>query len=202
VNLNYTSTDVNLIGNPGNFNDNQSRVSILLIKQSPRSGRVVPESHSETDPRSVSLIRTQVRSGIWKISSFFFALPICLHDQVGNTISHSEFESERDKKDAAIIRLYMSLFSVSKLIQLFYPVSKATFDSLIRPSEPLFMRRVVDRMKELFPSLIARYLPWVTSIPLELGLEWTPRWTSQLTMVRSANGKGRPQVSVPIRASS
>jgi len=65
----------------------------------------------------------------------------------------------------------MSLFSVSKLIQLFYPVSKATFDSLIRPSEPLFMRRVVDRMKELFPSLIARYLPWVTSIPLELGLE-------------------------------
>ena len=26
VNLNYTSTDVNLIGNPGNFNDNQSRV--------------------------------------------------------------------------------------------------------------------------------------------------------------------------------
>lgn len=80
--------------------------------------------------------------------------------------------------DAAIIQLYLSLFSVSKLIALAPKVSKNTFATIIAPSDLESIQSVSSEMRALLKPLLVRYIPGIETIPLKQGLRFIPTWKS------------------------
>ena len=101
--------------------------------------------------------------------------------------------------DARIIQLYMSLFTVSKLIPLAKKIDKTLFTSIVSPSDLDTITTMVAEMKPKFRLLLSRYVPHVDSIPLFQGLEFTPTWKAVPTgqwyrnlMKGSADSEGKP----------
>lgn len=78
--------------------------------------------------------------------------------------------------DASIIQLYMSLFSLSKLIPLAKKVDASLFASIVSPPSSGSLSRVVSDMSRHAESLLRRYVPHISSIPLFQGLEFMPTW--------------------------
>lgn len=56
-------------------------------------------------------------------------------------------------------------------------VSRKTFDSIIRPwDDPDSILSLVSQVKSKLPTLVSRYMPWLTTIPLNQGMTWDPTW--------------------------
>ncbi|KAL5732916.1 hypothetical protein ACOSQ2_032608 [Xanthoceras sorbifolium] len=69
------------------------------------------------------------------------------------------FESKRDEQEGEI-RIF-----------------KSTFDSISRPwDNPESVLEQVAKIKWDLPSLVQRYLPRVSTIPLHQGMCWEPTW--------------------------
>lgn len=82
-------------------------------------------------------------------------------------------------RDPVIIQLYMSLFSVSKLIPLAPRVTKKTFESIVTPVTDLdSLIFLVSDLKDTINLLIRRYLPFVHTLPLNQGFQFVPTWKS------------------------
>lgn len=80
--------------------------------------------------------------------------------------------------DPAIVRLYMSMCTLSKVVLLAKPVSKDTFQTIVTPFD---IDSVVGMVSDIVPSiksLLDRYVPKARSIPLNQGLEFVPTWKS------------------------
>jgi len=83
-----------------------------------------------------------------------------------------------DRADG-LVRMYLSFFSLTKVIPLAKRVSKETFSSIITPltqDEEESVNNMANVIKQLFPVLVSRYIPWVTTIPLKQGMTWLPTW--------------------------
>lgn len=103
-----------------------------------------------------------------------------------------------------IVRLYMSLFSVSKLITLAPRVRRSTFQSLIEPSDLESISTVFRFRNEAQywfgnGKLVIRYIPGVKRIPLWQGLRFVPTWKSvpsnawyKKLLRKSGDKDGRP----------
>ena len=90
---------------------------------------------------------------------------------------HRKIITRRDHRADRIVRVYLSFFSLSKVIKLAKPISRSTFDSIIKPQGDIDrVKMVLQEVKESFPRLQRLYLPWVHTIPCNLGLEWIPSW--------------------------
>lgn len=90
---------------------------------------------------------------------------------------HRKMIYRRDDKADFLVRLYLSWFSLSKLVRLCPPVSAETFKSIITPVEDdSKVMRVVNELSDNFKSLIKTYMPWISSIPVEQGFRWVPTW--------------------------
>ena len=72
-----------------------------------------------------------------------------------------------------VIQLYMSFFTVSRLIPLAKKIDKSLFDSIITPGPLESVKDVIYEMKSSFPGLLERYIPDLKSIPLNQGLEYS-----------------------------
>lgn len=82
-------------------------------------------------------------------------------------------------RDPTYIQMYMSLFSVSKLIPLAPRVSKKTFESITTPVADIdSVISLVSDIKGVINLLIRRYMPWIRTIPLNQGLRFVPTWKS------------------------
>lgn len=77
-----------------------------------------------------------------------------------------------------MVQLYLSVFSLSKLIQLAHRVSKRTFASIVTP-HPEPNLSVVFKYRL---GLIFRYVPGIKSIPLKQGFEFVQVWKSVPSM--------------------
>lgn len=77
-----------------------------------------------------------------------------------------------------MIRLYMSLFSVSNLIPLAPRVRRSLFLSISDPSNLESISAVASEMRPRLGSLLRRYVPAIDRIPLKQGMRFIPTWKS------------------------
>lgn len=88
------------------------------------------------------------------------------------------------RKDAtadSLVRFYLTVFALGRIIPCAKPVSKSTFESIVTPLSEDVMSRVLGLLGEVKPhlkNLVLRYIPWVTTIPLNQGIRWKPVWSS------------------------
>ena len=58
-----------------------------------------------------------------------------------------------------VVRFYLSLFSINKVIKLAKKVTKALFEPIITPADLDSVQEIVGEMKVFLPDLLSRYLP-------------------------------------------
>jgi hypothetical protein len=75
-----------------------------------------------------------------------------------------------------LVRCYLSFFSLSKVICLAKRVDKATFASIVTPYDTDSVLPVVNEIKSNMKSLITRYVPDISKLPLHQGMTWDPTW--------------------------
>lgn len=75
---------------------------------------------------------------------------------------HRRMIYRRDAKADMLVRLYLSWFSLSKLVRLSKRVSRATFSSIITEiADQAPVLSILGEMKTVFNSLVSIYMPWV-----------------------------------------
>lgn len=90
---------------------------------------------------------------------------------------HRAMIRRRDEKSDLLVKLYLSIFSLSKVITLAKKVDKSTFASIVTPVTDMdSVLELVGSIKECFNRLVNRYVPWIKRIPLEQGLTFEPTW--------------------------
>nr|CBJ20730.1 hypothetical protein [Beta vulgaris subsp. maritima] len=66
-----------------------------------------------------------------------------------------------------LVKIWLSLLNLSKIIKLAKRVDFSTFASIVSPwKDPEKGVQAVNRVAETLPQLVGRYLPWVSRIPL------------------------------------
>lgn len=71
-----------------------------------------------------------------------------------------------------LVKFYLSLFSINRIIPTCTAVSRKTFDSVVTPMSPDVMEssdRLRERLVSKLPLLIDRYLSWIRTLSLEQG---------------------------------
>lgn len=100
--------------------------------------------------------------------------------------------SRRDDRADALVKIYLSVFTIAKLIKLAKPVTTGTFESIVTP--PLQLRRMVeyarDTLEPRVPDLLRRYIPDISRIPLKQGITWDPTWKATASKMRSFHLEG------------
>lgn len=101
---------------------------------------------------------------------------------------HRKVIMRKDDKADTLVQLYLSFFTLSRVIPLAKRLSVRILDSIVTPPKFLQTERAFDMMKilQLFNQihhifcswrvLLPRYLPSLTSIPLNQGIRWIPTW--------------------------
>lgn len=85
----------------------------------------------------------------------------------------------RDDRADQLVRLYLSWFSVCRIIKLAKPIKASTFRTIVTPIKDMGrVKEVCSELKQNVENLFRRYLPWVNSIPLEKGFQFVPSWKS------------------------
>lgn len=100
---------------------------------------------------------------------------------------HRNMIKKGDDRADRLVQLYLSFFTISKIIELAKKVSSSTFKSIVEPTDLEAASEFCGRLRESFPDLIGRYLPWVSTIPLNQGITWLPTWKA-LPTHRQVNG--------------
>lgn len=84
---------------------------------------------------------------------------------------------KKDDKADMLVKIWLSLFNLSKIILLAKRVDFSTFASIVSPwKDPEKVVQAVNRVAETLPQFLGRYLPWVSQIPLDEGVTWEPTW--------------------------
>ena len=87
---------------------------------------------------------------------------------------HRRAIRKSDSKADMLVKLYLSLFSLSRVILLAKKVSKATFANIVQPADPCM--GLIGSIKEKAKELILRYVPDTATYPLNQGITWEPTW--------------------------
>lgn len=83
----------------------------------------------------------------------------------------------KDSKADTLVQVYLSFFSLAKVICLAKKVSKGTFESIVSPwKDPDSVINAVGNMKRKMKYLLQRYVPDLPTIPLHQGMTWDPTW--------------------------
>lgn len=94
---------------------------------------------------------------------------------------HRKVIRKGDQRADDIVQMYLSFFSLTKVIPLAKRVDSSTLASIETPLSEEQEERVAsmaNTVKSLLPILINRYIPWVTTVPLKQGISWLPTWKS------------------------
>ncbi|KAK2655666.1 hypothetical protein Ddye_008718 [Dipteronia dyeriana] len=99
---------------------------------------------------------------------------------------HIKIIHKKDDRANRLVKLYLSWFGLPRIVELAKHISKATFLSIITPTKDIGMLKgVLGLVKEYFPKLQKRYIPWISTVPLEKGIKLIPTWKSTLMDGRS-----------------
>lgn len=83
----------------------------------------------------------------------------------------------KDDRADYLVKLYLSWFSLAKVIKLAKPLRKASFDSItdtVKDLQRVF--RVLKEAHSFSKRAFFKYLPDLHLRPLEKGLKWVPSW--------------------------
>lgn len=114
-----------------------------------------------------------------KIQPTLLPVPVSLTRQNSPRIIpkfHRLMMYKRDSKADKLVQLYLSFFSVSKVIVVAKPISKDTLKSIVQPTDLDAIVEVVSKIKGFITPLTYRYLPWISSIGVNQGMSWVPTW--------------------------
>lgn len=80
---------------------------------------------------------------------------------------HRRLIYRRDDRADTIVQVYLSFFSLSKIILVAKRVNKATFKSIIEPWRSVNdVLSLVSEVKIDLPKLVNRYMSWISTISL------------------------------------
>lgn len=97
----------------------------------------------------------------------------------------------KDDTSDTLVRIWLSLFSLSRIVLAAKKVDRSIFDPIVSPVTNFDRAyEFVNRVAETLPRLIARYTPWISQLPLHQGLLWEPT-CSQLSNQFRADGINR-----------
>lgn len=86
---------------------------------------------------------------------------------------------KRDDEADRLVQLYLSFFTINKIIKLAKKVSyENTLKSIVEPTDLEAASVWCGEFRTHLRKLIVRYLPFVSTIPLNQGMSWTPTWKS------------------------
>ncbi len=116
-------------------------------------------------------------------------------------VHHRHVIAQRNERSDKLVRLYLSWFSLCRIIRLAKPVSKATFESIVTPVQDIDRVKQIHQMiKERFSVLQKLYLPWISTIPLQKGFSWIPTWKSTPNDDRQFSGhKAVPNIFTSVK---
>ena len=129
-------------------------------------------------PNSLSVSISLTRSGIPRIIAPF----------------HRKLIRRQDDRADVVVKIYLSAFTMAKLIKLAKPVSKETFQSILSP--PSDLRKVAMASVEILnkvPLLFRKYIPDISTIPLKSGISWRPTWKAKDSNMRPIRLKDNPR---------
>nr|QVU28731.1 RNA-dependent RNA polymerase [Paris mitovirus 1] len=90
---------------------------------------------------------------------------------------HRKVMAEHSSRSDMLVRLYLSWFSMFKLIALAKPVSTKTFESIVKePSDNGRILSICGELKTTFTRICGMYVPWINTIPVNQGIRWIPIW--------------------------
>lgn len=76
-----------------------------------------------------------------------------------------------------MVKIYLSFFSLAKVIQLAKRIDKSLFSSIVSPwDDPERVESTVWSIKLHLSQLCRRYMPWLPTILLQQGMTWAPTW--------------------------
>lgn len=87
---------------------------------------------------------------------------------------HRNIIMKRNERSDQLVKLYLSWFSLTRILILAARVSKATFSSLF--DDP--GAEVCGELKQEFKRVADLYVPWLPTVPLQKGIQWVPSWKS------------------------
>lgn len=98
---------------------------------------------------------------------------------------HRKWIRKRDDRADIIVKIYLSAFTIAKVIRLAKKVSKGTFESMISPApNPRGVVSFILRVQKSVPELIKRYVPHISTIPLFQGIRWDPTWKATASYMK------------------
>lgn len=106
----------------------------------------------------------------------------------------------RTDESLRLVKLYLSFFALYKIIILAKKVNRSTLAQIVSPSQASKsdLERILCSMRHSFSSLVAKYIPFVSELPFELGVRWKPTWKalpSSVEVRRWLSSKLRRKVS-------
>jgi len=102
---------------------------------------------------------------------------------------HRRFLYRKDEKADMLVKIFLSFFSLYRIVELAKKVDKSTFKSIISPwDDPDRVETTVSLIKEDMRDLLVRYTPWIKDIPLNQGMSFDPSWKALPTYPQMAEG--------------
>lgn len=101
---------------------------------------------------------------------------------------HRRMISRRDEKADKLVRLYLSFFTISKLI-LVSKKSTHQYSSIVDFCKAENLSKLIKEITDLGRSMIERYVPRISEIPLKIGLSWKPSWAASPIPYRFVPGR-------------
>lgn len=90
---------------------------------------------------------------------------------------HRRLIRRKDDKADRLVQLSLSFFSVAKIVQLAKKVSSSTFKSMTEPADLESVTSVTNDIRvSLHQGVLSRYLPWISTIPLQQAMVLDPTW--------------------------
>nr|UOL49053.1 MAG: putative RNA-dependent RNA polymerase [Mitoviridae sp.] len=92
-------------------------------------------------------------------------------------VHHRQLLAVRDERADQLVKLYLSWFTICRIIKLAKPISASTFRSIVDPVPDIgLVKEVMQEVKETSKMLLNRYLPQLQTKALELGFRFVPTW--------------------------
>lgn len=106
----------------------------------------------------------------------------------------------RNERSDQLVKLYLSWFTLAKIIQLAKRISSATWKSLITADyDENSFRQVFTDIKGITPLIKSVYLPDVRALVLEKGIKWTPTWKATPNDQRTFDAKARSSILTSVK---
>lgn len=108
---------------------------------------------------------------------------------------HRKVIRRRDSRADICVKVYLSWFTLARIVLLAPKVSKETFKSL-NDSSPDIEKAVdfIHGLHHKIRAVISRYIPHHTTIPVKQGIRWVPTWKSVPNMIVGKDRKKVPSI--------